>query len=416
MSFEIGILSRLRKIRPGTLLIGGFVLGATMVLISVLIGIGFAPEGRRHTGYAQAFNWSVTFTVAFPLLGYFATRFFRGVDRRLERLSVMFVDDQGNALPDGASKATSIFRARTKAMSPVVDLLAVVCLVASLGEWYAESVGPLLGQFETREVDWAVALNGQGVASEVANGLFALLAFVMQATWAAFLLAYLALAIAFEQTIDELTDRRKPPFLVPDVGSDDPRLGFERVGALVDDLLFAFGAIFIVLWLTRLQNLFLRSTAESSIGMFLEGVGEIGTDASRMIPWILDTRFDIRDYSSLIVVLAAIVMVAVSVMLPLIALRRCAMSAREKAYDLHRDGWAPEGIDPSEVRERLGGMQFWPLRYPTVNATIGLSFLCILSLVAFRLGTLMFVWVLGAVLERVLRELLGSSSEEGGET
>jgi hypothetical protein len=291
----------------------------------------------------------------------------------------------------------------------------VICVVASWIEWFAYSLGPLLGLVAVAERDWSVALNGQGALMETLNAVFAFLAFTMQGVWAGVFFAYIVYLLAFEATAAELTDRKKPPHLIPDFDSHDPRAGFERLGALVESMLSAFAAIYIALWFSRTQNLFLRSSNTTAMDMFLsEWHGSLG-DPETALAWIFAGWHDATDFSSVAVIIAALLILVVSVGMPLFSLRNCALATQIHALDLLRGSWVPKGHTPEQAKETLSRMKVFPILYPSIKQLIALAALALASLVFFRLGTVLFVWVAVALLLNVQKTLKGDAKQDAAE-
>ena len=410
---KLSVLSRLQKQTPGQVLMVGLFSGSILVLLSFLLGIALVEEspGGKLVGYAAAPNWSLTFVIAFPLFGYFVTRVLRGTGGALGKLAPMLVENDGSRATDGANRISGIHKRFVRSWSAWADALFAICVIASWIEWFAFSLGPLLGVVKVSERDWSVALNGQGAAMEALNAAFALLAFTMQGVWAGIFFAYIAYLLAFEATVSELTDRKKPPHLVPDFDINDERGGFGRLGVLIESMLSAFAAVYIALWFSRLQNLFLRSSSTTAMDMFLSEWRESLSEPTQVLDWIFAGWRDAGDYSSVAVILGALLVLLISVGMPLFSLRNCALASQLHAHELLSGSWAPKGHTPDEAKQILSKMKVFPILYPSIKQLIALAALALAALVFFRLGTVLFVCAALALLTNVMKTLKGEVKE-----
>lgn len=410
---KLSILSRLQKQTPGRVLMAGVMSGGILLLLSFLLEIALVKNAAgQFVGYAVAPNWSLTFILAFPLFGFFVARVLRGTGNALSRLSPMLVEDDGSRADDGSEQVARLHKRLVKSWSAWADALFAICVIASWIEWIVYSLGPLASWLPIKENDWSVALNGQGLLMEALNAMFALLAFSLQGVWAGIFLAYVVYLLAFEATVAELTDRKKPPHLIPDFESDDPRGGFERLGGLVESMLSAFGAVYIALWCSRFQNLFLDSGEATAMTMFLSGWNEAVDEPVAVLGWILAGWRELADYSSYMVILGALLLVIVAIGMPLFSLRGCANAAKIHATDLLRDSWVPRGKSAADAKATLAAMKVFPILYPSIKQLIALALLAVFSLFFFRLGTVLFVWVAIALLTSVKKTLLSDSTEK----
>ncbi len=397
------LLERVRTVSPQAVLLGGIVVGVLLVLIAFLVDVasvvGLRGGVQRQVGYVAAPNWSVVFTIFFPAFVYFALSALRSTGRALPTLERMLVDRSGNRVDDAASTMARRFRKLMTRSDRVTIVLASLALAGSLIEWFVYSFRPLFlgGPVPTGEADWAVAALNGGTAARVLNAAFSFGAFTMQGLYIGALVAFLVFVYVFSELIRQLADATTPPALVPDVDSTDARRGFQRLGRVVEEIIFACACAFLVFWMSRLQNLYLQSNAASLWEFFLGDV-EIALapfDVSRFGRALVDTGG--LEFSSVMVMLGAFAVIVASIVVPLHTLRRAAVEARETARELasRRPRTFATHRTDEDLQASLDGMTVWPMSYPQLNQLIFWVAFAFLSLIFYRIGAafvLLWMW------------------------
>ncbi len=406
------LFEHIRKTSPQVVLLGGVILGAILVGASILLGIAsvtLTPAGgARQVGYAAAPNWSIAFTLVFPLFVYFAMGAIRATDRAFSSLAQMLVDHDGNPATDAANTIERRYRRMLGKSSQIATVLACLALAASLIEWVLCSVMPLLfgSPSPEQEVDWAVAKLGQGICVRMLNVVFTFVAYSTQGVYAATLLVFLVYLVVFADVVRQLTDATTPPILVPDVQSTDPRRGFQHLGRVVEEVVFACGCVFLVFWLSRLQNLYLHSSTSTLWAFLTADLFEtvLQFDAKAFFRAITDTGG--LEYSSTVVMIGAVVVLSACVGVPLHTLRRAAVLGRDAARALtsrHPRLFARHCSDEA-VDKGLNEMVVWPIAYPQLNELLFWIAFALLSICFYRLGVaFVMAWIW-----RVAKRAIGS--------
>lgn len=400
----------------------------------------------KDTGFWAASNWMFTVFLGFPLAIYFLLRFFGQTERALEGMARRGIITQANGSDADPEAVREYWRNRLRtALKPVV-WLAVLGLAWSLVEAWAESIRFLARRERfcdgLEEADWSVAaiLTATGdcrVAAatweRVANGGFDILAFTYQALWisafALILAAALTLALAM-QDMEEAggthTSRiplrskkgraaTQPAFqLLPDLGSSDPRRGFERLEPAVKSLLLAMSAYFGIFFASATWNAYLRAPVPSFWPFVRDDVMLGGMISAGKVSWDAIAQGEVfggsSNLSGTAVAIGGTILIALATVLVLEVLRGSADASRRRlAGDPGHLALASKRFKTSDAKAKqaLETMKTWPLGYGNAWIFIGCAVLGAVSIVFYRFGIVLAVFVAVAAATDVLTAFAG---------
>ncbi len=266
-------------------------------------------------------------------------------------------------------------------------------------------------------------------AGVLENSLFSGYVYLVAALLSALVLMFYGYLFCFAWTMEEVSRRKYALMVVPNLRSNDLRRGFELLWPPVRAVILATFVGYAVLYLMRIQNLFLRAQEYRDIfdfmardllspvrditlvvGKFLGG-SEVGSLSGQIsstpetLERILDPGLnDTQAYFS--VVLFAFVTVIVSILL-VIALHDVASRAKQDVIDDHEEAEDLEDfvvhheVDKSLQSEstekkalwilsRVSEMRTWPLDWPSLNRALKLLLTGILFLIFYRA---MLIWI-----------------------
>lgn len=266
-------------------------------------------------------------------------------------------------------------------------------------------------------------------AGVLENSLFSGYVYLVATILSALVLMFYGYLFCFAWTIEEVSRRKYPLMVVPNLRSNDLRRGFELLWPPVRAVIIATFVGYAVLYLMRIQNLFLRAQDYRDIfdfmardllspmrditlvvGKFLGGdeVGSLSGQISstpETLERILDPGLnDTQAYFS--VVLFAFVTVIVSILL-VIALHDVASRAKQDVIDDHEEAEdlenfvAHHDVDKTVqsqsnekkalwILSRVSDMRTWPLDWPSLNRALKLLLTGILFLIFYRA---MLIWI-----------------------
>jgi hypothetical protein len=225
--------------------------------------------------------------------------------------------------------------------------------------------------------------------------IFGFFAFTAQGLVAAFYLILICLVYGFATWIYRFTTDSTEDELVPDATSSDPRKGFERFEPLIETLLSAALAFFLVFFLTRLDGAFVQSDS-STLGDFIKS--DIWYGFTQGISGLLKGKADLfyigKDWTYSVVMVGTGLGVAIvtGFLFPAVIVRQAAISSCDRMQ-----------VPPK-------GMVFWPLRYPKPIQLILFMVLASACFVFYRL-TLVIVGVIIAVSIKEFYKLLKTDKE-----
>lgn len=379
---------------PFVVMVWAFVVGAAMCVLSSPLQMAFwrSPDGHE-AGYLTAINWSINYVLVGPMfIGLCVTciQQFPTIQRQLaHRGMLVWVTNINSPVSDTAADA-ELAAQWTQCEASIVRmwrLLLVVDVVWSVIEWYVSSGRPLLlGAPPTRSLDWSVAMMDANRSLRIANAGFALLAFAMQGVYGAFGCLLFSFIVCTSILWLKLSRQARPTWrLIPDLVDSDPRCGFQIFAPLLSRLILAVMAVYVSFYTVRVWNIYIRDPNEHRMLEFL---------------WHYVASFDvflrIEDFSSVSVLLFALIIAIICVAVPAFTLRYSAIAARDHVTS------TLGGFIPVPLRD----MTVWPMRFPKLNLLLLLAIVGLLSVVLTWFGVLfvslsliggIFVLVRGAV-------------------
>ena len=161
--------------------------------------------------------------------------------------------------------------------------------------------------------------------------------------------------------------------LLPDLRSDDRRLGFQALEPLVINMLYAGLAYYAVFFTTRVHFLFAAQHVYPDVYGYVSNevllglVADIKAIATGRAADVLAIG-PLQEMSPMVSALALFALLLLAVLVPILVLRQAAQraSARHRAF-LDEGSARVVGVGrPSveEQRAKLGAMRVWPLEYP----------------------------------------------------
>ena len=203
-------------------------------------------------------------------------------------------------------------KASLRSVAPFAWMFMILALGLSAWEWWQSSGAPLFTGVEPldREWDWSNKFRKAGDASRIANSVFALIAFlVLQGGLLVLVGNLVAAAAAGAGFVWKLSEVSSLAHIVPNPRSTEPQKGFEVFRPFVESLLMLSVWVFVILYLSRLWNLFLDDPGSSTFWQFARD--NIAQGAARAlgkgdIEWLLTTR--LTGHSSTFVSMGAAVL------------------------------------------------------------------------------------------------------------
>lgn len=413
--------ARLDSIQPPLLLISLVGISIILILASFPLHIAFLTpnvSGRagREVGYLPAINWSIGIGLLAPAMIFLCISAYQNIPGTLDSLveSKMIVDSRWVPLSANELRGTWEATLRRCVLGPSLFLTILILLIC-LAEWVATSARPLITGAYTvaaeNELDWSIGalLNGNGSVAfmRVANALFSLICFLLQALAASCLIQFYLMCFAFAVFIQGAR-------IIPSVQSRNKRRGFENFEPFLVNVLLAGIFACLLFYSSRLQNAYLHSErGDTSLLSFVVPDVLTGAQAGEKgIDWnhIIQSAFS--DYSSAMVFVGGVVVVFGTLFIVFIVLRGSALEGKMRLqHQLEIQAINPAILGAPSTEDaitKLEGMNVWPLEYPSLNTLFVLSMLVILSLFLYRIGLL----VAGVALAAAARKFFKLKREQ----
>lgn len=423
---------QIRAIRPSHALIGLMFVGFLLLLGAIPLGIlTFTPpvgtNQGREVGYGAAINWSLNYGLLFPIAAYLMLSSLQAVSRSLERMDGcgMIRDSRDLTIERSATELRAAWETDSRGTKAMIRVAIALALLIALGEWIYGNLIPLItGSLAGREeIDWglgALVRNG-GAIARLANGVFDLVAFLLEAALIASMLSFLILMFDFGNLSEY--SRRYSVQLIPDLTSEDPRRGFQVFEAPLRRLVYVSFVAFLMAYATRLQNLYLRDLDTNNIWQFIhndvvagftaeltgKGAGEKLAQlfSNAFTPTLHDRPLATSLNFSEVAVVFGMFAVAVTVFVVVSDTARNAAREACDAAKAHYDhGGAPlYPATPGDAKQILKTMDVWPIRYLSLNLLICLSIAAAATLFFYRLGLITAGAVLAMAILRAIVEI-----------
>jgi len=441
----------LAPVLPLVVLMGGMILGMSVIVISVLLGVGWVRWdpgevegvkwlGPKQVGYVAAVNWSVTTVVIVPLawaLILIARQVLIAArDQMVIRNMVVSQDFEPITVDDHR-----IIRMR-KDIEKVINrcILAVTSLIVlfSLVDFYtvvdrvyrdpvaarkmnivSASKGYALEDVNM-ERDWSLAAHlerADGGASEsLPNWLFAAVVYVGYAGFGigflfSFFIALFGVGMFFMPEVAQ----KYGLVVIPNLESRDRRFGFEVLAPFFSVTLSIAMLCMIMTYTMSLQNIYLRVPDRNLVEFLLPrpddaarlwGEGKPGQAVNALIGHV--GYVPGNSPQTLLAWFVAAFMVIATLGVAYLFLRASALQGRAKVTSEY-ERFGPNRLrritqNPlEEVMKSLAGMHTWPVTWPGLNATMAGASLIITSFIFYKLGVVLMVLGLGFVIHNTFQ-------------
>ncbi|WP_299500420.1 hypothetical protein [uncultured Roseobacter sp.] len=411
------------------------------------------PNGRcveKQVGYSFAINWWPVLVVLMPFSLFFAFSSVQQMQRVFRNMLAhgMFCASDWSP-PSNESKVVPDLKKMVRYMWVTFSIsgLVIFLLIAwtMFNDWYCVVHAPLTqGELLTnvtadkrpalcqnmagQELDWSISAifaSNAGIAlpahsvvpSTTVNWWFSAYVYFLMSVQLSLLMIYFCFVFSLAVTVFRLRQGSTNLRIIPNLKSADPldRMGFENFEPVMQPCILVTILSFIMAFLMRLQNEYLRSKEPGNVFQFMfSGIDDlVSADGGlKNVGLLFDTGL-LGDPNSQIGGPAVIVVFAlVSVVLAFL-LRRTAIEARNQVQAaVNHPEKSPKilalyGMDRDEVLEKLTKVSVWPLGWPRLRQMLTLAGFGIACFYFYKLA---FVWI-AIVLIRLLQGGLTGKSE-----
>lgn len=433
----------LSTVPPGLVAVAAMMLGFIVLALSFVVGVGQVQVAvqthsgaalTKETGYGSALNWSLCLTLVLPAALLYLCKGYQAFPLALRNLVANRMIVSQELQPTSEAEILDLWRERLERYQTWLLVLIGIGLLFTLWEWFTYSTRPLWLNDGTKalEQDWSVGVlfgaDGKIVQApalaRLGNGALSLLAFLGQATILAALLTFIYKALVAGLLFTEISRPEGRYRLLPDPRSHDARLGFECVSDFIEEALLCIGFFYGIFYLSRIQNIFLRSS-EPSMMTFL---------VDRLLLGILKKPFDLGvvqevfvqgmpvdvdglDYSSIMVSLGAFAVLIIAAYMIGATVRDAAVQARGELEQGLRSRPADVkslfGLEPEAIEKRLDQMVVWPVKYIRAREIFSMIVLGVTCIFFYKIGMILIGLVMFRVFWEVIRYLISAFSAEG---
>ena len=386
----------------------------------------------KQVGFGLALNWSVGLCFLFPFFAYCICETVNGglsaIDQMVARK--MIVSETWHT--PSVAFMERLVRKRTTSLIVVVAgaaMLATAFVALAyyrvVGRFYGAEAFPVFNFTDPQnEADWSIAAPICAYTQEVSeqcriilqyrdlNGWFAGLAYGYLVYFGAISAVSFMVAFGLYVRFVFASDIRKAKLrVVPDLASADSRRGFE---VLEDFFFYAIAgcfALFAMGYLVTLQNVYLRQAAPNLAEFFAPLLPtKIALDLAQVVAVVqAGVKLIVVNGDSVGVSILGLMFFFIISISAASALGRAAKRGAERiqreldAPEVHPD-FADYLASLKQTRESaqkaLKDIRYWPLEWPTVNATIGALVLGILALLFVNFGVLLVAVGLAYVIKQ----------------
>jgi hypothetical protein len=378
---------------------------------------------QRQVGYFYCLNWSVVYTIVFPITFYFILSAYQRVPHLVGDLVAKGMIRHFDTMEIAEPKEVSGIVAESH---PYFTTLGVVLgVVISYVEVILANIIPLCGGAwdpSNPANDWgeAALIRRQGFWHLFANGGFDLAAFSLQAF-------ALSVTLVFFFWFFDLAHRLPLALkllrllVTPDPRSRDSRRGFEVFQQIVEPLLYASIGAYAMCYLSRSTKLFFTTSKIKHIGDF------VMTEFGKAYVWPPNPSaiFAIKpedvapppDVFGMLVTMAGFILLAIVAIVLAWVLRELASDGRSEVFTwLNKN---PRSVLPGPnmparktTIDRLEKMSIWPLGYPPLNAFAFTLLIFLFSLVAYRTLILVGAYAIVVIASKYIAHYLKSKKSD----
>lgn len=409
----------------------------------------------KQVGYLYAINWWAALMVLLPFAMFFAFASIQSTDAVFDRM----LTDKMFATPDWSARVADIAPTLRKLWRMVffiaVPLVLAIFAIAArdwycvvywplklgvpfgdvLGDGVREALVPraLLDQLQGagcympkgHENDWSVSATfgdipglaplaaGTSKPSVEFAMIFSAYNYILMAIWTGLLFAYFGYVLALTTVVYNINNGRYGYQLVLNLNSGDERKrrGFERLEDIFKPCIFTAMIAFILAFLMRMQNVFLRNTEYESIyALMFEDIKAsieklFAFDPDRLTVWfseVLQTMRKVLDFGQFSDPQSLLGTPAIMIVLGLVAaslgyiLRKAAEDAKDRVGNALSDlETAPKvtayyRLSQVEAEKRAKDVEFWPLSWPEFNYAVRMMLMGVVCYVFYRIA---FIWI-----------------------
>jgi hypothetical protein len=393
---------------------------------------------RKQVGFGLALNWSVGLTVLFPLFIYCVCETANSgrwaIEQMYERRMIVTL----KLTRPPKKQIDSLIRRRTVTLAVATGVVALLTLAfvpfeygVVVGKYYSSpeqvTMFPLTDQ--EREADWSIAapicqqVQATTGTCERVSGAFALngmfsaavhsyLVFFGAVTAIGFMLAF-GIYIRFFFSA-ELRDTGIQ--IVPDPGSNDRRRGFEILEPFFVYAVAGCFVLFAMGYLVTLQNVYLRTQA----GSILQLVVPLLPDANDLslagilgaLQTALSEQLTVVNGNSVAVTILGLLFFLIMVTASATALGSTARRGRDLVKEMLEGSdedrkkldYVLNGTPVATANTAMIEIDFWPMRWPRLNAILAWMVLALLSLAFVTVGFYLICLGLLFVIRQAVRK------------
>lgn len=402
MTLSERLAHRIQTCSPHMVLFGAMFAGLLLLPFAAAVDLMSvkSPKGRE-VGFGLALNWSIVYVLLLPFFLYFLVLLVQGVPHVLRVLADRKMLRDSDLEPTPADPLIDHWNRNVSRMTKVWLWCGIgLGMSFSLIEWGATSLWPLVTHGTGDAIqDWSTAAVWRAtqdsyMLSALANGAFSLVAFLFQAVLIAVIVGFVLFMVYFSELIHH--ERDSTTSIVPDLGSDDERRGFQHLEPLLVRVLSATMAAYLMAYLSRLQKLYLHSEGYSeTLWQYVKDFVVAGFASSRLAMFDTDLFGEgaTTGPGTVIVIIATMAVFAMVLIVIARTLAEVAESARRRVRG-QRNFIAAESVrlqlNSAEVTKRINSMKIWPLQYPTFNFLVILVGFAVACLVFYRIGLFTF--------------------------
>lgn len=385
---------------------------------SRLVSCDTAGSLSKQVGFGAAINWSIGLVFLFPLFIYCACETANQGQNAIEAFVRHRMIVTRKWVPVSRADIMKLLR-RRRLLLIVASLLVALISTSIVPFDYKVVVGDFYERPEQvvefpltdyeREADWSIAapickqLEGptgrcvRPMGNYVYNAVFAALAYGYLAYFGSIVSIVFVIALGLFATFFISPDFVRSGYrLVPDVDSPDSRKGFQLLEGFFLHAVAGCFVLFAMGYLVVLQNVYLR-TAYGSIAHLIVpflASAPTGDDVVGAIQRAVSEQLGVMNLNSVAVTGAGFLIVFVMVVSAWLALRATAkrgVNAVNEALDGTEDDRKRVtehlgGLTPDAARAAINDIEYWPLKWPTLNALICWLVLAVISLFFVTVG------------------------------
>jgi hypothetical protein len=433
---------RLSEVQPALVAFGAMIFGFILLAASFMLGVGQVTVGvkdahgailAKEVGYGAAPNWSIVSCLLLPAAILYLCKAYRSFPLVLRDLSIHKMAVGAELTPLAPAELEQLWRQDLRRFTRPLVVFMGIGFVVSIWEWATNSLVPLAARDAGKapELDWSLGVLFDslgrpvhaGLWALIGNGAFSFVAFLVQGVIIAALLTFLYMALIVGTFVTDLSRPEGAHRLVPDPGSPDDRLGFESFGSFIETSLIFVGIVYMIFYLSRVQNIYLRASDASILDFaaqrLLLGIIKNPLDLGAKVEVFtgaLDHTGSL-DYSSLMVALGTFAVLAVAIFMIFSTVRDAAVRARDELSRCLAENPQPTlrllRMTKERAEARLDRMVFWPVRYIRAREFFAIAIMGAICIVFYKLAMILFGLLVFRIFWGIAKYILGLPESRG---